>query len=200
MNDMIGTRRESAKHQRRERIYAAALFLFREQGYEQTTIDQITKRAGVAKGTFFNYFESKEAIVKYLGAREIGRSGSAPASRVAQSSAVGKLNGMMAMLARSLQKDRELVCLLFRRGITVPELMAGKAGGLSVQTTIALLIRQAQRMGEVNRDLDPDKLATVLDGLYLQQLVQWCESDDSEDLERRLTGIVDLFFTGAAAH
>ena len=36
-----------------------ALALFRDQGYEATTIEQITERADVAKGTFFNYFPSK---------------------------------------------------------------------------------------------------------------------------------------------
>jgi len=49
-------KRETAKLERRERLYEAALELFRAQGYEATTVDQITRQAGLAKGTFFNYF------------------------------------------------------------------------------------------------------------------------------------------------
>ncbi len=48
--------------------------------------------------------------------------------------------------------------LIFRRGISVTDLMAGDAGGFSLQPTATLLIWQAQRQGEVNAELDPDTL------------------------------------------
>ncbi|MGG3938489.1 TetR/AcrR family transcriptional regulator [Anoxybacillus kestanbolensis] len=41
-----------------------ALHLFQKQGYEQTTILQITNEAGIAKGTFFNYFRTKEEVLQ----------------------------------------------------------------------------------------------------------------------------------------
>ena len=43
----------------RETLQDAATELFLEQGYERTTIDEIARRAGVARGTFFNYFPAK---------------------------------------------------------------------------------------------------------------------------------------------
>src|SRR5215469_5023121 len=47
----------------RRRIYEAALKLFREQGFEQTTMRDIAAKAGVALGGAYYYFSSKEAIV-----------------------------------------------------------------------------------------------------------------------------------------
>lgn len=47
----------------RRRIYEAALELFREQGFEQTTMRDIAAKAGVALGAAYYYFTSKEAIV-----------------------------------------------------------------------------------------------------------------------------------------
>ena len=44
-------------------IYETALGLFRERGYESTSVDRITAAAGVAKGTFFNYFPSKDHVL-----------------------------------------------------------------------------------------------------------------------------------------
>lgn len=41
----------------------AAQELFLEQGYTRTTIDQITRRAGVARNTYFNYFQAKGDIL-----------------------------------------------------------------------------------------------------------------------------------------
>lgn len=58
--------REAKKILTRNRIMEAALNLFHEKGYEATTIAEITSNAGVAKGTFFNYYESKEAIINEL--------------------------------------------------------------------------------------------------------------------------------------
>lgn len=189
-------KREQGKAARKERLYEAALGLFREQGYEATTVDQITRQAGLAKGTFFNYFPTKDAVLRYMGTREVGRLGAATLSLNGTNSSIGKLKRLMNALAASLERDRELICLIFRRGVTVADLMAGDAGGFSLQPTVALMIRQAQRQGEVNPNLDPDILAAALDALYLQQLIRWCESDNRYPLTERLTGIVDLLLTG----
>jgi AcrR family transcriptional regulator len=47
----------------RRRIYEAALDLFREKGFEQTTMRDIAAKAGVALGGAYYYFSSKESIV-----------------------------------------------------------------------------------------------------------------------------------------
>jgi AcrR family transcriptional regulator len=190
-------KREIAKSERRERLYEAALTLFRTQGYETTTVDQITRRAGLAKGTFFNYFPTKDAVLRYMGTREIGRLGGTVLSAGnGASSPLAKLKRLMSTLAVSLENDRDLVCLVFRKGISVADLLAGDAGGFSLQPMASLLLRQAQRAGEVNPELDPDMLASALDALYLQQLVRWCESERPYPLAERLTGIVDLLLLG----
>ena len=55
--------REEKKAELRERLYQTALQLFREQGYAATSVREITQRAGVAKGTFFNHFPTKEHLL-----------------------------------------------------------------------------------------------------------------------------------------
>lgn len=200
MAEVMRGRRELAKLERRERIYEAALNLFREQGYEGTTVDQITRYAGLAKGTFFNYFPTKDAVLRYLGTREIGRLGSnALNNGNGRGSSIGKLKRLMAALAANLEQDRALVSLIFRKGVSAPELLAGDAGGFSLQPIASLMIRQAQYHGEVNPHLDPDGLAAALDALYLQQLVRWCESSKPYPLTDRLTGIVDLLLLGISS-
>jgi AcrR family transcriptional regulator len=47
----------------RERLAQAALALFDERGYEQTTIDDITERAGLGRTTFFRHYRSKEDVI-----------------------------------------------------------------------------------------------------------------------------------------
>jgi len=47
---------------RREDILQASYQLFKEVGYEQTKVEHIAKQAGIAKGSFYNYFKSKEEV------------------------------------------------------------------------------------------------------------------------------------------
>jgi AcrR family transcriptional regulator len=47
----------------RERLAAAAFALFDERGYEQTTVDDITERAGLGRATFFRHYRSKEEVI-----------------------------------------------------------------------------------------------------------------------------------------
>lgn len=47
-------------------ILSSARTLFSEKGYDETAVEEICALAGVAKGTFFYYFESKQYIVRYI--------------------------------------------------------------------------------------------------------------------------------------
>ena len=50
----------------RGRIINAAWELFYEQGYEDTTIEEIVERSGTSKGSFYHYFEGKDALLGSL--------------------------------------------------------------------------------------------------------------------------------------
>jgi len=54
--------RQRKKNATRDRIRACALELFREQGYDATTVEQIAAAAGVSHMTFFRYFPAKEDV------------------------------------------------------------------------------------------------------------------------------------------
>jgi AcrR family transcriptional regulator len=61
--EVVRTRSTPKAEETRRRIYDAALQLFREKGFEQTTMRDIARQAGVALGGAYYYFASKEAIV-----------------------------------------------------------------------------------------------------------------------------------------
>ena len=63
-------KRQKNKERTKERILAAALRLFREKGLEGTTTKEISKKAGIAEGTLFNYFKTKEDLALYFFQKE----------------------------------------------------------------------------------------------------------------------------------
>ena len=56
-------RRERKRRQTRGRIEHAAMALFLDRGFDQTTIEDITEAADISKRSFFDYFPSKEEVV-----------------------------------------------------------------------------------------------------------------------------------------
>jgi AcrR family transcriptional regulator len=60
------TARQAAADGKRETILAAALELFGRYGYRRTSIDDIAREAGIAKGTVYLYVENKEALFRTL--------------------------------------------------------------------------------------------------------------------------------------
>src|SRR5271156_7027681 len=66
-------RRERRTAETRERLFRAALDLFARKGFTETTVEDITESADVGKGTFFNYFPSKDHILLAFGEMQLGK-------------------------------------------------------------------------------------------------------------------------------
>lgn len=62
---------------RKQELLKIAYRMFIEKGYENTSIDEIIAEAGIAKGTYYYYFESKEAtleaVIEMMIEKEVGR-------------------------------------------------------------------------------------------------------------------------------
>src|ERR1700735_1958249 len=63
----VRNRRERHKADVRMRLFRSALTLFAAHGFAATTVEDITQAADVAKGTFFNYFSTKEMLLTQMG-------------------------------------------------------------------------------------------------------------------------------------
>ena len=58
--------KKSSKNQTKSRIVSAAWTLFYQYGYDNTTIDDIVEASNTSKGSFYHYFESKDALLGSL--------------------------------------------------------------------------------------------------------------------------------------
>jgi len=70
MTETQTTWRDRQKLELREHLYQTALDAFRRDGYEPVTMAALAEQAGVAKGTFFNHFPAKSAVLQDWYLRE----------------------------------------------------------------------------------------------------------------------------------
>lgn len=142
--------------ERESDLLDAAQALFVERGVAATTLDEITRAAGVAKGTFYLYFASKDAVVR--GLQE--RFSVAFADRLA--AAVGAEDGWPAKLDALV----ETWDVAYSEQVDVHDVLfhAGAAAGpvpSAVVAVVADLLRAGAEAGAFAVD-DPDATGLVL--------------------------------------
>lgn len=76
--------REKKKRESRKLIIRSAEALFIEKGVESTTIADIIERTGLARGTFYNYFQKKDEIWRYLLMKVLQKTNEMASLRVEQ--------------------------------------------------------------------------------------------------------------------
>ena len=119
MQITTGERKATAKaEETRVRILDAALRLFRERGFEKTTMRDVATEAGVATGAAYYYYRSKEELVMafYLRTDEESREGFAHA--IASSKELKKrVRGLIDVKFEQFAQHRELLLALLKAGI-----------------------------------------------------------------------------------
>jgi NADH dehydrogenase len=158
--DVIDSRRERKKQETRQRLLQAAWRLFRERGYDETTVSDITEAADVAKGTFFNYFPTKESIVDQIALWRIDLLGEHVLGTAdAPDTAIGRIKLMLQAMADEFDPERDLArhMYLARVGAPVRHESAHRIGSLMHK-----LVVQGQQSGEIRADVAPGLVARVL--------------------------------------
>jgi len=188
------SRRERKKQETREKIYHTALTLFRIQGFEKTSVDQITSRADVGKGTFYNYFPSKEAVI-YQYTHEINREildrGRERMSQMARASE--RLFFVLGNWARFIQGHPEVAQVIVQEGSA---LTAQEATG-NLEEILVGIIGAGQVQSEIRKDLSPLLLAQCIQSAVVRQLFDWYRSRPPGGLEEKVRLVLNLFIEGS---
>jgi len=100
---------------RRDELMAAAQALFLAQGYHATSVDAIVRRAGVAKGTFYLYFKTKDDVLLALRQAFIERFAECLTAAVAGQTGVVALDCWVAAACRYYREQRGIHDLVFHQ-------------------------------------------------------------------------------------
>ncbi|WP_344858805.1 TetR/AcrR family transcriptional regulator [Planomonospora alba] len=109
------TRRSRGSDRTREVIVETALRLFRERGYEATTMRAIAAEAGVSVGNAYYYFSSKEALVQaYYDRAQAEHEAACERVLAAERSLAGRLDGVLREWVRVSEPYHEFAVKFFK--------------------------------------------------------------------------------------
>ncbi len=194
------TNRQLAALETKRKLLDAAKELISEKGLANTSIAEITKKCGVANGTFYTYFKQKEDIMFALS-REFYQE-VLDRALVYEGDFMERLTYFLISFADCIEKSGLKLCQEWVRNTVDPDLVKNEddRGKLAfdIQSTAALITDGIQR-GEVTADAPVEILShTLMDVLYGQMLC-WDMSGGSYCFARRTEEFCSLFLKNIMA-
>ena len=164
---------------------AAARKIFSERGYHETTVEDITRAAGVAKGTFYLYFQEKReiflAIIRDLleTIKTIGRSIAEAAPGESPLAFVTRTEVAAVRLMEIFQDNRDLARLAYRESMGMDPSLEGMLREFYRETAEldARNIKAAQMLG-IMRPCDPMLAAYAHIGMVERVLLTMLETPE----------------------
>jgi AcrR family transcriptional regulator len=173
-------RRERRKLEVRDKIYTAARDLFAKQGFDATTVDEIARIADVAPATFFNHFQSKQALLGLMTG-EVFETLHAMTTQHLEGpgSSLEKLGAFVTAAADGISANRGIardVLLEVLRSDATPD---GPHPYLErLFEPFVNLIEEGQRAGEIRDDYDAAFLAQMAFGMMNSAITNWLANPD----------------------
>ncbi len=189
-------KREQKKLQTKARICNAAKQLFTEKGYESATIADITELAGVAKGTFFNYFDNKESLMLELHLDWVSHE-LHNLSYDQSEPTISKILQIGAHLATKNQLNKKLARTLFQ-SIMAHEKTLERHQQSLIETANVLqpLIQSGQKRGEIITDMSSHELAEAFSQAYYGAVMAWAMHPSQNSQLDHVTHALDWFIRG----
>ncbi len=189
--------REEQKRQLREHLYETALALFRSQGFDATKVVEITEKAGVSKGTFFNYFEAKEYLLREWYRRITVDSLKEVGAR-SFSSAREAIVGLLSALASRATEDADLYAMK-EKHVGIDGLLREEERQLDRELSQFLVdqLEAGKERGELREDLDSGLCTSVIISILTGTSHEWVAAGHTFDAGEVLAERVDFLLRGA---
>ena len=192
-------RRDRKKQETKQKIIKIAMYLFRKQGFDSTSMEQISEDVDISKATLYNYFPVKEAIiseywqssVKELKLHLLQIIQLLPDTRK-------RLDKTFTKAASELFKSKQDIYKIYLsfwfRNIANPALNKNMQSGF--EDIFTMIIRLGQQSGEIRKDIAVELLVKHLEVSFLSSCMSWLSDPKLFPLEKTLIETVSLFMDG----
>jgi len=187
---------------KRSAILRAAISVFANNGYFNSKVADIARAAGVADGTVYLYFKSKEEILHSIFNHSVDEAIAEGKRQLEQlSDAREKLRRIALLHLERLGADRDLA-VVFQvelRGSTKFMEEFSAAGFAEYLGLIRSTFEEGQRTGVFRKELNAKVVAKVLFGALDEMATNWILSKRRYKLAPMADQVLDIFFNGVSA-
>jgi Transcriptional regulator len=187
---------------KRGAILRAAIRVFANNGYFNSKVADIAREAGVADGTVYLYFKSKEEILHSIFDRSVDEAvAEARKQLTAISDARDKLRQIALLHLERLGADRDLA-VVFQvelRGSTKFMEEFSAAGFAEYLALLRAIFEEGQRAGVFRADLNAKVVAKILFGALDEMATNWILSKRRYKLAPMADQVLDIFLNGVNA-
>jgi len=193
-----GTARASVPD-KREAILRAAVKIFARKGYFNSKVSDIASEAGIADGTVYLYFKSKDEVLRSVFDRTMSdfiSEGRAELSKI--SDPTEKLQWLAHFHLRKLGADRNLA-IVFQvelRGSTKFMEEFSEKGFKEYLDVIRRVVEEGQKKNIFRKDINPITAAKIFYGALDEMVTNWILSKKSYPLEPFADEVIKLFMGG----
>ncbi|HBV86371.1 TetR/AcrR family transcriptional regulator [Desulfosporosinus sp.] len=159
-------RREKKKLQTKKTIAEIALTLYFKKGLNETTVAEIMEKAALGTGTFYNYFESKEAILKYCLAERIDKA--SQTCEDIQSSMLNstqKLTQILQVIGKTHDENRQLISLYMKFYHNSDKVNREPPHGNRFMEILSNIILEGRTKNEFRKDIPPEIINEMFSGI-----------------------------------
>lgn len=194
--------KEKQRQERATLILQAAEAVFAERGYRDTSMDEIAARVGVAKGTVYQHFASKEELVFALFESEleaaqhmveqavtIDASARVKLETIIQHTYQGIL-GKRMQLMRSIFSNMDLGRGVLKKRLQMRERMARLA------TPVSAILEEGKKNGEFDPDTSTAVMTTTFFSILSPLSYEWLVSHEHLTPDEVVTQVGRIFFQG----
>src|ERR1700675_857584 len=192
-------RRERRGAETRESLFCAALDLFARKGFTETTVEDITEAADVGKGTFFNYFPSKDHILLAFGEMQLSKLEAAiELARRTGEPMPDFLRSLGVRMTQEPTRNPAIIRALLQAYLsTTPVREAMMDLQERVHALHSQMIQLGQERGEIRNDLPAAEIAHVFRQTIFGTLLIWSLYGDAS-LHSRIETAFNLLWSGLA--
>ncbi|WP_027482696.1 TetR/AcrR family transcriptional regulator [Deinococcus pimensis] len=180
--------RERQKERRRARIYSVAIELFKRGGFQATTATDIARAANVSRGTFFNYYPYKEAVLLDYGSEIVERLREHAEDRLAEGAEpLVILTEIWERLADESARERDLIPPLAYELLNPdPERARTAYQALPLSKVVETILKPLHGAGRLRSDLSLERMTNLIADTYLMTALRWSAYAPSRPLREEM--------------
>ena len=195
--------RPAREGDKRERILKAATKVFARKGFYATRVSEVAKAAGVADGTIYLYFQSKDdLLVSLFEDRVVLLLAVLEREIEKRTTAKDRLRAIIELQLGLLEGERDLaevITVNLRQSTRLMKQYAAPKFNLYLET-IARVVHEGQKSGDFRDDVSPSVVARAVFGALDGLTMTWALGKaDAGGLSRAATQVADVLLSGLEA-